>query len=234
MPATTGPTPRASDGSGPGVEPGSRRRSSDGGQSGGVGGAPDHAGTLRSPTAWLGLLLPLLLALVVDLSTKRWSFATVAGRPVVLVREEIVDNFDYRLPAHDGVRVLPFDLLDFRLVLNHGAVFGIGDGQRSVFILFTLLAAAGGLWAFARWTGPKDHLAHVGLGLVLAGGIGNLYDRIVFGAVRDFLHMLPRWHLPFGLRWPGGSPEVFPWIFNVADVCLLAGMGLLLIALRRR
>lgn len=175
-----------------------------------------------------------MLALAVDLASKRWAFAHVADQPVVLVREEIADNLSYRLPPHEGRRVIPGDLLDFRLVLNHGAVFGIGDGRRGVFIVFTVVAAAAGLWVFARWTAPRDHLAHIGLGLVLAGGIGNLHDRIVYGAVRDFLHMLPRWRLPYDWRWPGGSGEVFPWVFNVADVCLLAGMGLLLIVLRRR
>jgi signal peptidase II len=189
--------------------------------------------TLRSPAAWFCLLLPLSVVLLVDLTSKRWAFATVAGRPVTLVREQIVDNLDYRLPPHEGVRVIPFDLLDFHLVLNHGAVFGIGDGQRWIFILFTIMASAAGVWAFARMTGPREHWAHLGLGLVLAGGLGNLYDRIVFGAVRDFLHMLPRWHLPFGWRWPGGGAEVFPWVFNVADVSLLAGMGVLLVMLGR-
>ena len=41
--------------------------------------------------------------------------------------------------------------------------------------------------------------------------------------------MLPRWDLPWGMHWPGGSSEVFPWVFNVADVMLLVGMGLLLV-----
>jgi len=187
--------------------------------------------TLRAPAAWAWLLLPFAFVLLLDLISKRWAFATVAGRPVTLVREEIVDNVNYRLPQHEGVRVIPPDLLDFHLVLNHGAVFGIGDGQRWIFIVFTIFASAAGLWVFARMTGPREHLAHLGLGLVLAGGIGNLYDRIVFGAVRDFLHMLPRWHLPFGWRWPGGNAEVFPWVFNVADMSLLAGMGVLLLVL---
>jgi hypothetical protein len=41
--------------------------------------------------------------------------------------------------------------------------------------------------------------------------------------------MLPRRELPMGISWPGGSTEVFPWVFNIADVELLAGMALLLI-----
>jgi lipoprotein signal peptidase len=51
------------------------------------------------------------------------------------------------------------------------------------------------------------------LGLILAGTLGNLYDRVLFGGVRDFLH----WYRYF--NWP---------VFNLADSCLVVGAGLLL------
>ena len=188
----------------------------------------------RSPVAWGILLGTFATGVVIDIATKYWAFRTVAGRPVDLVYEEVVGNVGYPLPRHEGVRALPFDLLDFHLVLNHGAVFGIGQRRRMVFVLFTLVAVGVALAVFTRWTRASQRWVHVGLGLILAGGIGNLYDRIRYGAVRDFLHMLPRWELPFGWRWPGNpSGEVFPWVFNVADVLLLAGMGILLIWMNR-
>jgi signal peptidase II len=124
------------------------------------------------------------------------------------------------------------DLLDLRLVLNHGAVFGIGQGRGPVFIGFTVLAVATSLWVFGRHTGARSHLSHVGLALVLAGGLGNMVDRVSVGAVRDFLHLFPRRELPFGLHWPGGSNEWFPWVFNVADMELIAGMVLLMVAIQ--
>ena len=49
--------------------------------------------------------------------------------------------------------------------------------------------------------------------MILAGTIGNLYDRVVFGGVRDFL----MW---YAFKWP---------IFNVADCCLVCGASLLLL-----
>lgn len=189
----------------------------------------------RSPLAWLTLIGVFGLGLWIDITTKYWAFRTVAGHPIDLVHAEVAGNPAYRLPWHEGIRALPADLLDFRLVLNHGAVFGIGQNRRAVFVLFTLTAIVVAVLVFARWTRATSHLAHIAIGLILAGGVGNLYDRIVYGAVRDFLHMLPRWDLPFGWRWPGNATgEVFPWVFNVADMLLLSGMALLLLYVHLR
>ena len=69
--------------------------------------------------------------------------------------------------------------------------------------------------------------------LIIAGGIGNLYDRIRFACVRDFIHPLPHVKLPFGLTWPSGDPHLWPYVSNVADALLLIGIGLLLFRLWR-
>ena len=184
----------------------------------------------RSARAWAVLLATFAVALAFDLWTKDWAFRTVADRPVTLRYEDVAGNPSYSLPWHAGVRAVPPDLLDFRLVLNHGAVFGIGQGRGALFIAFTVLAVGTALWVFGRHTSSRSHMSHVGLALVLAGGIGNMVDRVSVGAVRDFLHLFPRRELPFGLRWPGGSDEWFPWVFNVADMELIAGMCLLMLA----
>jgi len=186
----------------------------------------------RSPAAWAVLLLTVAAALALDLWTKEWSFRTVANAPVTLRYEDVAGNPGYSIPWHPGRRVIEPNLLDFHLVLNHGAVFGIGQGRGAVFIAFTVLAVATALWVFGRHTGSRSHLSHVGLALVLAGGLGNMVDRVSVGAVRDFLHLFPRRELPFGLHWPGGSNEWFPWVFNVADMELIAGMALLMIAIQ--
>ena len=184
----------------------------------------------RSPSAWATLMAVLIIGLGVDLGSKYWSFHTVAGAPVVLDRKLLLADPDYNpIPFHHGKHVLPWRLLDFQLVINRGAVFGMGQDQRFFFIAFTLAALAAGLFVFGRFTTKRDYLAHLSIGLILAGGIGNLYDRIVYAVVRDFLHMLPGYRLPFKWNWPGGSPELFPWVFNVADVMLLAGMGMLML-----
>lgn len=183
----------------------------------------------RSPRAWLVLLVTVALGLAADLSTKSWAFANVAEAPVDLPIGALLDDPHYRLPWHEGVRAIPPDLLDFHLVLNQGAVFGLGQQRRTVFIILTVVAIGAGLAVFGFWTGRRAIGSHVAIGLVLAGGVGNLHDRVLYGAVRDFLHLFPRRDLPFGWRWPGGSAEWFPWVFNVADMLLLAGMAILLV-----
>ena len=183
----------------------------------------------RSPVAWLTLLLVFGSGLLLDLWSKDWAFRSVAAEPVVLDREVILSDPDLKPPYHESLVVLPFGLLDFDLVLNHGAVFGIGQQSRMIFIVFTIVAVTVALLVFAFWTRASSHAAHVGIALILAGGLGNLYDRVLFGAVRDFMHLAPGWDLPFGWSWPRGGTGVFPWVFNVADVLLLMGMAILIL-----
>lgn len=187
----------------------------------------------RSPRAWLILLLVAIAGCFADITTKTWAFDTIANSPVILEREQLLSNPNWSpIPMHDGVVAIPGRLLNFRLVLNDGAVFGIGSQQRIFFILFTVVALFIAGWIFGRHTTDKNTTAHIALGLILGGGLGNLYDRIFIGRVRDFMHMFPDRHLPFELAWPGllgGNSELFPWIFNTGDVLLLTGMGLLMI-----
>lgn len=199
--------------------------------------APAEPGRTASPartsaTAWVVLIGVLMVGLGLDLGTKVWSFATVADAPVVLDRTSIIENANVNpIPPHDSIVLIPGRMLDLHLVLNPGAVFGIGAEQRTFFVIFTILAVSICLLTFTCWVAADSTLAHVGIALVLAGALGNLWDRVLYGRVRDFLHMLPDRHLPFGWSWPGGNTELFPWVFNVADVMLLAGMALLLVHL---
>lgn len=180
--------------------------------------------------AWAVLLAAFAFGLVSDLATKWGAFRWIADKAVVLEREDVLSasRLGMLLPAHDPVVVVP-RVLHLTLVLNPGAVFGIGAGQRWLFIGFTGIAVIFAMWVFVKWTGPRDRAAHAALGLLLAGGIGNLYDRLRFGCVRDFLHPLPGMKLPFGVKWPNGSDEVWPYVSNVADLWLLAGIAVLLV-----
>lgn len=184
----------------------------------------------RSPSAWLLFLGVTVLGIAVDLWSKYAAFARIADAPVTIRREDVMASnaLGNLIPYHDPVVVVP-SLLEFTLVLNPGAVFGIGAGKRWFFVVFTIFAVGLATWLFARKTLAKDRWAHVAFALVVSGGLGNLYDRVRFACVRDFIHPLPGVRLPFGLRWPGGSPEVWPYVSNVADAFLLIGIGLLII-----
>lgn len=212
------------------------------------GGTP----TRRS---WFCFLLLVVALLAADLVSKTLAFEHVGDRPIDLVAtpDAANDELQRRWEAHgdaglqrfviagpDPTGVLrtqpprPFlpGLLDFRLTTNTGAVFGLGSGARPVFVAVSVLALGVVSWLFVA-SPPGAWVQHTGLALVLAGALGNLYDRIRFQAVRDLLHMFPGVDLPFGLSWPWmsgpGASEVWPWIFNLADVWLLAGVGLMLL-----
>jgi signal peptidase II len=101
--------------------------------------------------------------------------------------------------------------------VNHGALFGLGREHRAlangIFAGVSILAAVAIAYWGLRRLSANDGLLSVALGLILAGTLGNLYDRLVFGGVRDFLHF-------YWFEWP---------VFNVADCCLVCGAGLLLV-----
>lgn len=197
---------------------------------------PTFRSAARCPRAWATLLGLFTVLLWLDLATKAWTFEHLASRPLQLDRHLLLASPEFDPIGPDERRALiPGGILDARLVLNPGAVFGIGANHRWFFIAFTFLALSMGLFVFARHTEPRQRLAHTALALILAGGAGNLYDRLAIGRVRDFLHLLPGHSLPEGWAWPGtGNTELFPWVFNVADVLLLVGMVLLMRHMRRR
>lgn len=206
----------------------------------GVANEPGETGSgavaaWRSPRAWALLLGTIAFGLVTDLVSKYLAFGRVAGSPVSVDREAVLttDRLSDLIPPHDPVEVIP-GLLNFTLVLNPGAVFGAGAGKRWLFVVFTVVAVAFAGWMFTRWTMARDRFAHAGLGLLVAGGLGNLYDRLAYACVRDFIHPLPGVRLPFAISWPNGSREVWPYVSNVADLYLIIGIAILLVISWRR
>lgn len=101
--------------------------------------------------------------------------------------------------------------------VNHGALFGLLQDYHTlanlIFAGISLSAAIVILWWSTRPSATKDGILSAALGLILAGTLGNLYDRLVFNGVRDFLYF----HY---IEWP---------VFNIADCCLVCGAGLLLL-----
>lgn len=165
----------------------------------------------------------LVLALVAaDLGIKYWSFLHVAGSPVVINASDPLKTI---IPHHAHQVVIPH-VLDLWLTINTGAVFGSAKGAKPLFVAVSIMAVLVVLYLFLR-SPSKAWVYHLALILVLSGALGNLYDRLVYSAVRDMFLIFPGVHLPFGLAWPGGNHNVYPWIFNFADVMLVVGVVVL-------
>lgn len=117
----------------------------------------------------------------------------------------------------EAFSVIP-NFLYFQIIRNHGAVFGMGKGMRWFFILASVVALIFVLQLFAK-SRKNQHFFHFLLAITLGGAIGNLYDRAAYGYVRDFIHT----------QILAGGKELWPWVFNIADVSLVVGVaGLLL------
>ncbi|WP_231711386.1 signal peptidase II [Xanthobacter dioxanivorans] len=139
-------------------------------------------------------LLVALLVLVADQATKSLVIAWAERWPAQL---------------HP---VTPF--LDFVALWNYGISYGLfpqGETGRWVLVAIKVVAAL----LFSVWlTRARGRLEALALGMLIGGAIGNAVDRVVYGAVFDFISL----HA-FGYRW---------YVFNVADVAVVVGVGLLL------
>ncbi len=196
-----------------------------------------------------------VLGLVLDLWSKQWAFETL---------------------GQGGRRVLLPYVLEFQTMMNDGALFGIGGGRTTLFLIASALALVLVFWMFAQST-ARNWAFQIALGGILAGALGNMYDRAFVqlvmwpspsgaarcwspqpapgggvilqeyppgrdgrvlhlpesaardlpapvGYVRDFIKIPTR---VFGRR------ELWPWVFNVADMLLVGGVGILAVRLWR-
>lgn len=109
-----------------------------------------------------------------------------------------------------SVRLMPH-VLNLTYVRNEGAAFGLFPGRQPVFIVTSALVLFV-IAAFWRRTHPAQWPVVIALGLVTAGAVGNLIDRMTLGYVTDFFEF--------------GFIE-FP-VFNVADSCIVIGVAILM------
>lgn len=119
-------------------------------------------------------------------------------------------------------RIREYDLLppwlNLRMAWNQGVNFGLfSSGQATMRWVLVGIALAICLWVSVWvWRARLGRFAQVSAGLLIGGALGNVIDRILYGAVADFLNMsLPGWQNPYS--------------FNVADIAIFAGaIGLVL------
>ena len=137
-----------------------------------------------------------LAILVVDQISKWW----------------ILEVFD--LPARVSVPLLPW--LNLTMVWNRGITFGLLSADSSLGVVLLAGVALAVVTALAVWLWQAERMAvAVALGAVAGGAVGNVIDRIRFGAVVDFIHA----HA-WGWSW---------YVFNVADAAIVCGVGVLVL-----
>lgn len=119
----------------------------------------------------------------------------------------------FHIEARGRVEVTSF--FELAMAWNKGVSYSMFEAQSETGRWMLLALALVASCVLALWLWHSHSLAAVsGLGLVIGGALGNAYDRWAYGAVADFFHF----HL--------GN---FSWyIFNLADVWIVAGAGLLL------
>lgn len=141
-----------------------------------------------------------LLVLVADQASKWW----------------ILNGLD--LPAVGQVVLLP--VLNLTMVWNRGVTFGLLNGFGTWGHLILAAVALGVVVALGIWLRrAESRVVAVALGAIAGGAIGNVIDRLRYGAVVDFIHA----HVasPWGdLSW---------YVFNVADAAIVCGVVALVI-----
>ena len=116
---------------------------------------------------------------------------------------------------HRGVFSFWYDTVRLQYAENTGAFLGGGNKLSPwVFIAIGLILVAGMLW-YLLFKSKRDVLTTVVISLLVGGAVGNLIDRAVFGYVRDFANL--------------GIGSLRTGIFNVADVAITVGVGILFI-----
>ena len=185
---------------------------------------------IRSSSAVVVFLLVVAVGLGCDLVSKHYVFETVLKDPALLEQVDrlqsdrpdtllTTENILHRLrpgrPLCPGVRLT--------LSTNPGVVFGLPMPRWAV--AASTLVAIGLVFCFFATASAKARLVHLALAMVLAGALGNFYDRLfskvalaqlepICYHVRDFIDC---------------SQLYYPWVFNVADVLLVAGSALLIL-----
>jgi len=146
----------------------------------------------KSASAELTFWVLVLIVVAADLGSKHWAFEALS----------------------DGAaRVVLPGWLQFRTLQNTGAVFGMGKGRIGFFVVASFIAMGFVFYLFAH-SAPHQRFLQGMLALIMGGAAGNMYDRLAFGYVRDFIEITATI----------GRFPIWQWVFNVADSALVVGV----------
>jgi lipoprotein signal peptidase len=145
-------------------------------------------------------LLTALVVLAADQASKWW----------------ILNGLD--LPRLREVNVLP--VLNLTMVWNRGVTFGLLNGFGAWGHIVLAVAALAVVAALCLWMQRAETpWMAIAIGAIAGGAVGNVIDRLRFGAVVDFIQA--RIDSPWG--------NLFPWVFNMADAAIVCGVAALLL-----
>jgi len=151
--------------------------------------------------------LPYAILIFAILGLDRWTKWLIHSRLLLNQTIPIIDGF-----------------FNITYVRNTGVAFGILDAAslplKSAALAILTIAAIAGVIVYSWRTPVNQKMLQVGLSLILAGALGNLYDRINFSYVIDFIEVYFRTY-----RWPS---------FNVADAAITVGVAFLALEIFRK
>ncbi|MDW8758545.1 signal peptidase II [Streptococcus suis] len=145
---------------------------------------------------------------------RKFGFPIVAA--VLIVLDQLVKAWTVANIALDTVEPFIPGFMSLAYLRNYGAAWSILQNQQWFFTIVTIAAVTGLIWYYIKqiqgniWT-------LLSLSLMIAGALGNFIDRIRLGYVVDMFHL---------------DFISFP-VFNVADICLSVGVGILFICIMK-
>ncbi|MCX7704312.1 MAG: signal peptidase II [Planctomycetota bacterium] len=150
---------------------------------------------------------------------KKWRVVTLVictiGLALDIISKELV--FYFLSPRYYTQDLWLIDeFFSLRLSRNYGALFGVLPQYGFLFVIASFLATGGIIWYLYFKEKKPSRYVEVTCGILLAGVLGNLYDRLVLGYVRDFIGL----HAGEGYTWP---------YFNIADAFICVAIGLIII-----
>jgi signal peptidase II len=164
-------------------------------------------GRPRPSYVFLGLVSVLTLA--ADLGSKAWAEQHLDGNTVA----ELWKNH-----------------VTLLLAKNRGGAWGLlqstSENVRRPFFLLVSVAAIAFIMTLYRRLNPNQRALKWGLPLVLGGALGNVFDRIRYGHVIDFIDYRADWMRVMNEKLLHNSNDHWP-TFNIADVAICVGVGLM-------
>ncbi|OJY31094.1 MAG: signal peptidase II [Myxococcales bacterium 68-20] len=163
------------------------------------------------------LVVVALVSLVSDVGTKLWAEQKLADYPGYVT---VIENH-----------------LMFVLAKNKGGAWGLLQGEsenvRRPFFLLVSVAAIAFIVTLYRRLQPRQYALKWGLPLVLGGALGNVFDRVRYGYVIDFIDYRADWIRSFneliGKYYPRHVVTDHWPTFNVADIAICVGVALMAI-----